>query len=114
MENANGVLLVVFGQLRQILSNIVVESQLAMLVEEQDGRSRELLGARRQLKDRLGRDGLLVLEMGPAVALLKNHLAMLEDEHGCSWRVGLDASVCDDRVDAAGEVGFARVHPGGG
>src|SRR5208282_673543 len=60
--------LAVIGQLRNVLANVVVHGELALLLEQQDARGSELLGSRADVKDGLWRDGDVLFQVGQAVA----------------------------------------------
>jgi len=109
---------VALGVVRQILADGVIDAEPLPLVQDHDGHGGERLGEGDNAKLRLRRAGRALLQIGQAVALLVNHLAVLNDGHGGSrrraaspieeQRIHLHGPVprLDDRIGPAREQQF--------
>ncbi len=73
----------------QDLRDLILEADLALLDQQEDGDGRELLGDRAQAEDHVGRDRHAELEVGQAVALAEDRPAALADDDGRSGLSGL-------------------------
>ena len=65
--------------LGQMLADVIVERQLAVLLQQQNGKRRELLRDRRDVKNGVGLDRAALLEIGHAVGLLVNQFPVAHD-----------------------------------
>ena len=88
--------------------HIVVDGELALLLKEQDRRGGELLGHGGHMEDRLRRDGDVVVEVGHAVAVLVDDLAVLVDAQRAAGRIGA-VPLLEDLVHLRGEIGRERL-----
>ena len=80
---------VVFRNLGQIRAEVVVEGELALFGQQRDAQGNELFGDRPGIEDRRGCDGHAVFEIGHAVTVFVDDLALVDDGEGTSGRVGL-------------------------
>ena len=70
------------GVVGEVLGDVVLDPQLAALLEQQDRRRRELLGDRAELEHHLGSHRPRELQVGHAVPLAEHDLAVLDDDRG--------------------------------
>ena len=107
---AQGNCLAEVGQLGNVFVDIVVEGELALLLQQEDGERCELLGHGGDVEDGLRGDGDVVVEVGHAVAALVDDAAVLVDAEGAAGGFGV-VVLREDFVDLGGGFGrewFAR------
>ena len=78
------------GRVGQVFLDLVLDVQLAPLLEDHDGHGRELLGDRPQAELGLGRVGHVMLQVGHAVALAEEDLAVASHQDRAAEMVALD------------------------
>ena len=100
------------GHLGDVLADVVVERELAVLHEEQDGERRELLGDGADVEDRVRADGDVVLEAREAVAAGEGELAGAVDGDRAAGGGGLGV-VGEEGVDFRREGVGGRGGDGG-
>ena len=89
-EVTNGDGLVVNGHFGNVVTDVVVEIEFALLCEEKDTGGSELFGGRGDVEDGVGGDRDIVFKVGHAVALLVDDGAVLNDgEHTAGGVVGV-------------------------
>ena len=90
-------------QLRQVFADVVVQRQLAVLLQEQDGERGELLGDGRDVKDCVGTDAGALFEVGQAVRLLVDQFPVAHHADGTPGRcLGVPAG--EHLVHAVGQL----------
>jgi hypothetical protein len=93
------------GQLREVLTDVVVQGQLPVLREQEDRGGRELLRYRGHVERRRGRDAHVVVEVGQAVAPLVDDPPLPDHGQGAARRVGL-VDLREELVDGGGANPF--------
>ncbi len=92
----------------QELRHLIVERELAVLLEEQDTGGRELLGHRTNFVGRPGRRFHIEFEVGQAVPLQEDRLAALDDGHGRSGHLTRSDRRLNDGVDPGRQAGLSE------
>jgi len=75
------------GEVRQVLANIVLHRQLALLRQHQDADSGELLGDGTNAKLHVRLHRRLLRHVGQAIRLTEYRLAVARDDHRGAWPV---------------------------
>jgi len=88
-------------ELGNVFVDVVVEGELALCLQEQDGEGGELLGHGGDVEDGLGSDGDVVIEVGHAVAVGVDDLAVFVDAEGAAGGVGA-VPLGEELVDLGG------------
>ena len=102
------------GHFRQVLPDIVVEGELAVLRQQHDCRGRELLGHGPAFEYRLRRIGHVVLEIREPIRARKDGLAVLAQTHRAPGRPSAAEAgeravdLRDDAVWERGDAGALR------
>src|SRR6185437_8742760 len=78
-EFADGDRRAIDGELRDVPADVVIEPNLALMCEHEDGHSRELLGDRGEVERRVRRNGHAEIQIGEAIALLVNRPQISRD-----------------------------------
>ena len=86
------------GELGDVFADRVVERELAVLAEKGDGGCRELLGHRPRFEDRVRAEPDPILEVGHAVGLDQDGLALDGDPDDAAGRVA-PVPALEDAVD---------------
>ncbi len=103
---ADGHRLSVVGQLGQMPVDFIVQREFAILGQEQDAGGGELLGHRAEVEGGGRGDRGLVLQVGQAIALLEEDLAVLDYGHGAAGSIGRDLLLHQDQTVDPGCEGF--------
>src|SRR5262249_43910586 len=75
----------VVRQLRNVLSNVVLDGKLSLAFKEEDRHRRELLRNRRHVEDTVALERHVVLEIGEPVPAREHHLACAIHAHRAPW-----------------------------
>ena len=88
------------GQAGNVLADWVVERELALLLQQQDGGGGELLGDGPDGVAHVGGGGSWRIETRFAVCMCVDQLATFDDGDGCGGDAGLFEDVVRDFIDA--------------
>jgi hypothetical protein len=92
------------GHAGHVTRDMISEGKLAGVLEHEHSPRRELLGQRGDVEHRIRHDLRAVLEIGHAVSLCMNDLAVLHHTHRIARQVGI-RPVAEERVDLSGVHG---------
>src|SRR5690348_7020555 len=90
----------VVRHLRNVLTNVVIERELAVALEEHDRRGGELLRDRGDVKDRSRANRRVGLEVGHSVAALEGDAAVATDANRAPRPIGA-AEALENTIHAA-------------